>query len=562
SALQDRRDRDRRRTAARRKQGDIMRACRAILLISALIAFPAAAQIEGTNWFPIGPAPIDGFFAGGASGRATAIGVNPANANDVWLGIATGGVWHSLDAGLNWEPESDREDALSIGAIALDECNASGCGAIYAGTGENAIRRDTFYGAGLLIGGTTGGEFPQFLWTQRTGDPVANFRFGSLNDVVLDPTTSGGSKRIFVTFSSGTTVAAPESTITAPEPAGGYGIYRSNDRGATWAKLTVAGSASAKPTDLKMRPDDHNVLFAGFLGRGVFRSTDNGASWCPLNQGIAPPGGCSAQQLPDIGVLAFDDGEIAIALGNPQVVYASFGRCNDRLIQNCVPQLWRSTNGENAWTKLTDGSPNNNGGTPAGYSRYTHALTVDPTDPKILLVGAIRLWRSTNADVVNPTFTAVDTNLAPGSGTARIHDDHHDIVFTSVAGRVYSTGDGGFAVSTDSGVTWTPRNDDLQITGFQSIGASPQPLINKVIGASQDNSGQLWNGGSRRWKHLPCCGDGGYSFIDWDDPNGQIMYVASNFGDLTRSTNAGMSFGGINSALWSSDPRLFYAPFV
>jgi hypothetical protein len=51
-------------------------------------------------------------------------------------------VWHSLDAGLNWEPESDREDALAIGAIALDECAASGCGAVFAGTGENPIGID------------------------------------------------------------------------------------------------------------------------------------------------------------------------------------------------------------------------------------------------------------------------------------------------------------------------------------------------------------------------------------------------------------------------------------
>jgi hypothetical protein len=73
---------------------------------------------------------------------------------------------------------------------------------------------------------------------QRTGAPVADLRFASINDVVLDPTTSGASKRIFVTLSSGVTVAAPESTISAPTPAGGHGIYRSNDRGVTATSAT------------------------------------------------------------------------------------------------------------------------------------------------------------------------------------------------------------------------------------------------------------------------------------------------------------------------------------
>lgn len=526
-------------------------------LVFTLQALPSLAEIEGTNWFPIGPAPISGFFAGGATGRASAIAVNPQNADDVWLGTAAGGVWHSLDAGLNWEPESDREDALAIGAIALDDCNADGCGAIFAGTGENAIRRDTYYGAGLLIGGITGGEFPQFVWVQRTGAPVADFRFASINDVVLDPTTSGASKRIFVTLSSGVTVAAPESTITAPAPSGGHGIYRSNDRGATWEKLTVAGSDGARPTDLKMRPDDPDVLFAGFLGRGVFRSTDNGATWCPLNDGIPRPPGCPNQQLPNVGTTVFDHVEIAIAPGDPTVVYASFGMCADRLIQNCRPAVWRSTNGGQTWNERMAGNPGNGGAT-SGYSRYTHALTVDPTDEDTLFLGGITLYRSTNGGT---SFAASDTNIAPGPGSAVVHSDHRDVTFApSDATRVYTTGDGGFAVSTNGGVSWTPRNDDLQITGFHGIGASKIPAVVGIIGSSQDNAAELWDGGSRQWTHLPCCGDGGYSFLDSDDA--MTMYAASNFGSLTRSTNGGVSFFGINSAAWSSDPRLFYAPFV
>jgi photosystem II stability/assembly factor-like uncharacterized protein len=521
--------------------------------VTVLVAMPASAEIQGTNWFPIGPAPIDGFFSGGVSGRASAIGVNPSNPDDIWLGTATGGVWHSIDGGLNWEPESDKEDALAVGSIALDGCSATGCTSIYAGTGENAIRRDTYYGAGLMIGGSTGGEFPQFVWTQRTGTPF-DFRFGSINDVVLDPTTSGASKRVFVTLSTGVTVAAPESTLTAPVPTAGAGIYRSDDQGVSWSKLTVSGADPALPTDLEMRPDDSNTLFAGFLGRGVFRSTDGGNTWCPLNNGIPKPGGCPNQQLPDIGTSVFDHVEIAIAPSNPQVVYAAFGRCADRLLQNCRPTVWRSQNGGQSWTEKNAGDPNDPGdGNAHGYSRYTHALAVDPTDENRLLLGGVNLWRSTDGGA---TFVTSDTNLAPGGGV--VHSDHHEVVFhPTSAGRAYSTGDGGFATSTNGGASWTPRNDDLQITGFQGIGSSP--LTGAVIGTSQDNGGQLWNG-SRRWTWRGCCGDGGYSFLDFDDA--MTMYAGTNFGSLMRSTNGGANWGGISSGAWNADPRLFYAPFV
>ncbi len=537
----------------------------AMMVIGA--AVPAGAAIEGTTWFPIGPAPIDGSpFPGGVSGRASAIAVNPENPDEIWLGTAAGGVWHSRDGGANWKPRSDREDSLAIGAIALDGCTAAGCSAIYAGTGENAIRRDTYYGAGLLIGEVS--EFETISWTQRTGFPF-DFRFASINDVVLDPTTSGASKRIFVTLSSGVTASASGATVPAPAPTGGYGIYRSDDKGVSWSKLTVDGANDAKPTDLEMHPGDPNILFAGFLERGVFRSADKGDTWCPLNAGIPQPPDCRGLTLtlPDVGTTTFDHVEIAIAPGDPQIVYATFGMCRDALMQSCRPAVFRSEDGGTSWTLKLAGSPNDMllvaHEEPAyGYSRYTHGLAVDPINAEILL-GGVALWRSTNRGML---FVRSNANSAlgppgpPGPRQPVIHHDHREIVFHPTAThRVYSTGDGGFATSTDRGVTWTPRNDGLQITGFQGIGSSP--LTGAVIGTSQDNGGQLWSG-RRRWEYLRCCGDGGYSFLDFD--NVLRMYAGSNFGSLHRSTDGGVSWHPIDNGFPFPDPepRLMYAPFV
>lgn len=52
--------------------------------------------IKGINWFPIGPADISNGQTYGdsrvnVSGRATVIAVNPNNANELWVGTASGG---------------------------------------------------------------------------------------------------------------------------------------------------------------------------------------------------------------------------------------------------------------------------------------------------------------------------------------------------------------------------------------------------------------------------------------------------------------------------------------
>src|SRR4029077_2012412 len=297
-------------------------------LLSAPHALQAASTINGTTWFPVGPAPItngQGYDSSYNSiyitvaGRTSAIAIDPQNPQVIYLGTANGGVWQTTDGGQHWRPRSDQEESLAIGALLLDNCSATDCATIYAATGENGIRRDTYRGAGLLIGTTSGGEFPTFNWTQ-SGAPI--FRNGSINNIVLDPM-----KRIFVTLSSGETASASESTVTAPAPAQGYGIFRSGDGGGSWTKLTVAGSNNAKPSSLVIDPTDGNTLYAGFLGRGVFKSSDGGDTWCPLDPGISVPGCAAVTGLPNPSSTTFDFVVLDIrrpSAAQPAGRYASF----------------------------------------------------------------------------------------------------------------------------------------------------------------------------------------------------------------------------------------------
>ena len=230
-----------------------------LLVVLALALAPPrpalGSPIPGSKWSSIGPEPDCCFFPPyGETGRATSIAVNPQNPDDVWIGTAGGGVWHL--SGGKWFPMSDDQASLAIGSLALTGCGSTGCSRIYAGTGENAIRRDTYYGAGLLEGDISGNTVTWTLHKGQAGPPAYDFTHGTIYNVVLDPTTGGASQVIYITVSSGVTASASESTVTAPPPLGGWGIYKSSDDGNTWTKLLIPGASTGpvpgRPTDLEM----------------------------------------------------------------------------------------------------------------------------------------------------------------------------------------------------------------------------------------------------------------------------------------------------------------------
>src|SRR5712691_7970992 len=83
-------------------------------------------------WVPLGPQPLNSLASWGlASGRITAEAVNPTNSNDVWVGAADGGLWHSTDGGAHWHPMTDSQSTLSVGSIAIDPKHPN---TIYVGT--------------------------------------------------------------------------------------------------------------------------------------------------------------------------------------------------------------------------------------------------------------------------------------------------------------------------------------------------------------------------------------------------------------------------------------------
>src|SRR3954451_9329710 len=66
-------------------------------------------------------------------GRALAIEGVPGEPDTFYFGAVAGGVWKTIDGGANWAPVFDKEDNLSIGAIAVAPSDHN---VVYVGTGE------------------------------------------------------------------------------------------------------------------------------------------------------------------------------------------------------------------------------------------------------------------------------------------------------------------------------------------------------------------------------------------------------------------------------------------
>ena len=90
-----------------------------------------AAAVMSTPWTPLAPKNF--------GGRILSLAFHPTNANIMWVGSASGGLWKTTNGGtgaadgINWVNVPTGFPVLGISAIAVNQSNAN---EIYLGTGE------------------------------------------------------------------------------------------------------------------------------------------------------------------------------------------------------------------------------------------------------------------------------------------------------------------------------------------------------------------------------------------------------------------------------------------
>src|SRR5215831_934881 len=240
----------------------------------------------GLDARPIGPAVM--------SGRVASIdAVVEGGRLTVYVGSASGGVWKSVNGGTTFKPIFDKY-TQSIGAVSVDSSNPK---TIWVGTGESWVRNSVSVGDGVYKT-TDAGE----SW-QRMGLADTEHVAG----IIVDPKNGNV---VYVAATGHLWNGNPER-----------GVFKTTDGGKTWQKVLFVNDDTGCAA-ISMDPQDSNIIYAamwqfrrrpydftsGGPGSGLFRSNDGGATWKKLTKGL-PEG--------DLGRIG-----IAVARSRPNRVYA------------------------------------------------------------------------------------------------------------------------------------------------------------------------------------------------------------------------------------------------
>ena len=248
----------------------------------------------------------------------------PGDSTTFYFGGVNGGVWKTTDAGTVWTPIFDKQPIGAIGAIAVAPSDSK---TIYAGTGESDIRSDLSSGNGVyrsIDGGST--------WTHIGLEDARQ-----ISRIVIDPRDSN--------------VVYVGVLGHAYGPNEERGVYKSSDGGIHWTKVLDVGPEIGV-SDLAICSGNPQLLFAGTWhthrppwstyapidgpGGGLYRSQDAGKTWSRLSGSGLPDGDWGR-----VGVDVAPDGKRVYALiqAKKAGLYRSDDGGNTWVLANADPRL-------------------------------------------------------------------------------------------------------------------------------------------------------------------------------------------------------------------------------
>jgi photosystem II stability/assembly factor-like uncharacterized protein len=371
--------------------------------------------LQGFKWRSIGPV--------GQGGRIDDIAVVERDPRTFYLGYATGGLWKTVNAGITFAPVFETYGSASIGSVAVSQSDPS---IVYVASGEGNGRNSSSFGDGVYKSTDAG----------RTFTHIGLRETQSIERIVIDPRNSD------------VVYVAAVGHLFGPNPE--RGVFKTTDGGRSWNRVLFVDENTGA-SEVELDPSNPDVVYAstyqrrrtawgfngGGPGSGIWKSEDAGAHWTRLT-GHGLPSGTMGR----IG--------LAVARSNPNTIYAQIEvlRDEDRVADAKIASrssraemgtdhaggVWRSTDKGATWEfrSAHDVRP-----------QYYSVLRVDPKNENVVYTTGRQFYRSEDG--------AKSFSVVTGPG----HGDYHAIWIDPANSEHLMVGnDGGSDVSYDRGRNW------------------------------------------------------------------------------------------------------------
>ena len=251
-----------------------------------LPVFPPSMKVDSgllknVKWRSIGPANM--------AGRITDIAIHDKDPSLWFVATASGGILKTVNQGTTITHQFDKEETVSIGAIALDQTDIN---VVWVGTGESNPRNSVSYGNGVYKS-TDGGT------TWKNMGLKKSYQISRILVHPKDPKTVyvGVTGRLYGTNEE-------------------RGVFKTTDGGDSWEKVLFVDNKTGV-IDMIMDPNNPDTLIAAFWdrqrdgfdswpgtvakpegvdgydpirkwgpGSGLYKTSDGGKNWRKLKNGL------------------------------------------------------------------------------------------------------------------------------------------------------------------------------------------------------------------------------------------------------------------------------------
>jgi uncharacterized protein (TIGR03437 family) len=491
-------------------------------------------------------------FASGYGGhRFTAISVSPTNGQVVLAsvyppasGVTHAGIYRSIDGGATWVQTMSAPYVMQVFFHPTDGATA------YAASGDDTV--NTPPKNGLFKSSDGGVTWSPMNGTGSNALPIASAFYFRLAQSASSPLTMIAS-------------------LSAPNPTGLVGLYKTTDGGATWIRLSTAPNYCSVQCGysnvIAIHPTNPNAMYLG--GIFCYRSIDGGNTFGDITPGYVDfhsiafsngggtaffgnDGGAWAVPSPNATPIAAVNslnntlsitqfyGGISI---HPTNVNYGYGGAQDTGIHRYTGSL-----GWSRFGSFAGGGCSDNGGD-AGYTAIDYKT---PANAYLTCIKNVIFKTANNGDNWARAMTGIDVTDRSDFVAPIVMDPVNPQRLYYVTYRVYQSSDGA--------ATWTPISGD--ITGLSGHGVIVDLKVapsdpNTVWIAASDNkiqmtanagagTGAIW---TDRTKGLPTANWGAVA-IDSHDPKTVFVGIAA-IGSFTvyRTRDAGLTWTNVTGTL-------------